>query len=472
MDANAPNAPAAPKPKRPKNRGQATEGRQQQARTKKAQEKRPAPSAVRSAPIRLSSDSNAPAEQFQYVFGPQEKAIHDYLRCVFQPDDHVARVPATRGSFELYTNLWRTRESGTCVAGSDGTAMIGVCAANWVEDGNNSGNPTLNVQTLGFTNMGNAVVASNNAATGYAATFNTVGAIQDPSAFSLPVMDVPTDTPLTSQTRIRLVAMELRIHSVMAATTSKGEVMLCGTVNPLGGVRAGSLNGNSWNDIVKTNSSVVTRAIRSLPNWKSGEVFSIVAIPAEDQAFEMCEIPASASTYSLAQNQYPVYNIGMLARSMTAGDTVNYEVTYVWESELAKSNLAESRTPSSVSVPASTLNLATGAARPYATLNRLPGVHTLPFMETLANVAPNALGALARHPALAKRPITLPMVADAVKGANAVVHHTPETGWFSRVIAGGKDLHKAVTSSGVLTAVPVIGGALQAVSSVLASLFD
>jgi len=445
-------------------RRQKAEARQKQARKKASK----APEAARSSSVRISNDSNAPAERFSFVFGPQEKAIHDYLRCVFKPSEYVARVPASRGSFELYTDLWRTSESGSVVAGSDGTAVLGVCAPNWVESGNASGTPNAYSQVVGYTDMGSASIASVGGATAYGYQFPTLGASFS-AAWKGVILDRPTDSAMNATTRIRLVAMELRIHSVMAATASKGEVMLCGSVNPLGGIRAGSLNGSNWDDIVKTNGGVMTRAIRALPNWKSGEIFSIVAIPAEDQAFEMCTVGATGvSAPSFGGGPLvPLLNIGLLARSMTPDDIINYEITYVWESELAKSNVAETSSRPVVGIPASTLNTAMASARPLAIHNQMAGIHALPFVETLANTNPNGLAALARMPGLKR-----PSVSPSAQSSGAVVHHVPETGWFSQLINGGKALHKVVTNSGLLSAIPVVGGPLQAVASVLSKLFD
>lgn len=425
-----------------------------------------APAAIRNTPITVSHDSNKPAERFTYVFGPQEKAVHDYLRCVFQPNQYAARVPASRGSFELYTKLWRTQESGSIVAGVDGNAVLGLCAANWVESGNNTGLPLLGCQILGYTNQGTASFASSDQTLGYAGFPGlgfTVGA-----GWQGQILDTPSDTPLDPQTRIRLVAMELRVHSVMAAVTSKGELMLCGTVNPVAGVRSGSLNGAAWDDIVKTNDGVMTRAIRGLPSWKSGEVMSIVAMPAEDQAFEMCEVPAtgvSSPSYP-GGPLFPAFNIGLLARSMTPGDKINYEVTYVWETELAKSNTAEgSKGSKAAVVPASTMNIAMSAARPLAAHNQLQGVHALPWIETMAKTNPNALVALEKHPVMAN-------LKDGPRTRPGVLYQEPETGFWGKLWSGAKQLHNSVTDTGLLAKIPYIGLPLQAAASALSSLFD
>lgn len=416
--------------------------------------------AVRSGAVALNNhDSNKPADAFAYVFGPQHKAVRDYLRCVFEPDKYTARVPASQGSFELLTELWRTRESGVIVAGSDGTAVLGLCAPNWVEAGNGMGEPFAGSQVLGYTTMGAASQVSQVPADAYAGTFPVQGSVVD-AAWKATPLDRPTDTPLDAQSRIRLVAMQLKVHSVLANNTAKGEMLLCGTVNPVGGPGAGSINGCTWDQIIKTNDGVMTRAVIGLPNWKPGKSFSIVAIPAEDQAFQMCEIPASGITVS------PVFHLGFLARSMTAGDSISYEVTYVWETELAKTNRAETFSAAVIPVPASTLQLAAAKARPYAASNQHPGIHALPWIETLAQTEPSALAALERHPTMR------PHVESAQAKRPAVSYQAPDTGFWGKLFEGGKALHKAVTNTGLLTAVPVIGAPLQAAASLLSSLFD
>lgn len=113
--------------------------------------------------IRASSDNNKPADQFTYVFGPQEQSLHDWMGCVFDPENKSARVPNATGGFELYTQLWRTRNTGSAVADSSGNLFIGVCASGWTESGNQDGVPASSCTVLGYTTTGKAVLASTGA---------------------------------------------------------------------------------------------------------------------------------------------------------------------------------------------------------------------------------------------------------------------------------------------------------------------
>jgi hypothetical protein len=260
----------------------------------------------------------------------------------------------------------------------------------------------------------------------------------------------------------------------MAATTSKGEVMLAGTVNPTGGLGTGGaaggggINGSDFDGIWKTNNDVMTKAIRTLPNWKSGEEFSIVAIPGEEQAFEMCQVPSTGYTYNANPELkvVPIVHLAMYARSMTPGDLVNYEVVWVWESEMAKSNSTDVTTPQVVPVDSKTLNVATSKARPYATSNSAAGIHALPWVETLGQTQPNALVALGRHP-------DIPQALRPTATTGPIVAHTgSEPSFFGKVLNLGKSLIKEGAKTGYLKKIPYIGNALQGVASVLSGLFD
>lgn len=445
--------------------------RERRKKTKREGTQSGAPRAVQSGKIIAASrDSNEPAEMFNYVFGPQHKATHDYLKCIFNPSKFQARVPASRGSFELLTKLWDTKESGTAVAGADGNAFIAVAAPNWVESGNSDGTPALDSQCVGYTTMGSACLRSKNPASNYATVPLNGSACVD-SEFAWTVMDRPTDGALNNASRLRLVAMELRIHSVMAASTSKGEIMLSGTVAPVSEAQGGTLNGVSWDDVVKTNAGTVTRAIRTLPSWKSGEVFSIVAIPGEEQAFEMVQVPATARTAQFVDTgawytYAPWFHLLCQARSMTPGDTLNYEVTYVWESELAKTNESSTSAAKVIPVPAATLNLATANARPYS-LSKYPGVHSLPWIETLAQTEPMAVAALSRHPAL--HPKLRP--AAAPPGLVYTEPKEAEPSFLGKLGGLAKDVLDGAADSSWLKKVPYVGGALSSVAGVLGSLF-
>jgi hypothetical protein len=435
---------------------------------KKAKAPGSAPTAVRSgAVIKSKSDTNAPAERFTFILGPEEKALHDYLRCVFNPADYTARVPVSPGGFELYTQLWRTYESGTAIAGADGNAVIGLGCSSWVEGGNNDGVPDFWSQILGYNNSGAAIYRSNNAAAAVAAAFLPVSNAIGPNNTATD-LDRPTDQALTANTRIRLVAVELAIHSVAAANTAKGEIMLCGTVNPTGGIGGGSLNGATWDQIDKTNPEVITKAVRAIPNWKSDEVFSIVAIPGEAQAFEMVLLPLNGSVWNgtMADKTVPYLHLGMLARSMTPGDQLSYKATFVWETELAKTNQAESKPMKVVPVPQNVMDVAKSAARPYAVANKVPGIHALPWVETLGQTNPAAVYGLGLHP-------SIPAKLKGPRPAGPLVVHRPDQpSFFSNVLSAGKNLLKGVSQSGVLSKIPYVGPLVQGVGNVLSSLFD
>lgn len=426
------------------------------------------PQAVRSgkAIAIRGSETNAPAAQFTYVLGPQEKALHDYLRCVFNPRDYAARVPNSAGGFELYTQVWRTFENGTMVAGANGVALLGLCANSWVEASNANGVPDGNCQVLGWNQSGAACFRSNSAAANYSAIPQQQSAVQ--AGWSGVNLDRPTDQAMTLNTRIRLVAMELRLRSTLNSQTAKGEVLLVGSVNPMGGQQGGAINEATWDDIAKTNEEVVTRATRSIANWGSDEVMSIVAIPAEQQAFEMCLVPQNASA---GITTFPLVSVAAFARGMTPGDALSYEVCYVWETEMAKSNNASSaQTERPVSVPSSTLSLATANASKYAHLNAVPGMHSLPYIETLAVTQPNAVEALSRLPSLPPTLKTRPSVQTVAHRPSGEA--APGGSFLGRLWTLGKGLLKTGINSGMLMRIPEVGPVVQGVASALSSLLD
>lgn len=411
-------------------------------------------------------DSNQPASRFTYVLGPQEKELHDYLQCIFDPDSYSARVPNDQGGFELYTELWRTFENGVVTAGTDGTAVLGLCADSWVENGNADGVPNPASQCLGYTGNGPAAYYSNGTAASYT-TFPAAGAAIN-IAFGANILDTPTDTALTPTTRMRLVAMKLAVHNVDAATLTKGEMMLSGTVNPNGGVRGGSLNSALWDDVAKTNDKVVSRAVRGLPNWKPGQEFAIVAIPGEAQCFEMVQYPAVPQSLT----NFPFAHILLQARSMTAGDQISYRITYIWESELARSNTADGGAYVPPTVPLQTVLAATANAHKYSTAPGIAGIHALPWIETLASTNPNGVEGFSKHSSI---PPSLRPVKEMSKEMVVYRPHKDNaspTSFLGKVASLGKAIVGTAAKSNVLSKIPYVGPVLQGLASALDGIFN
>ncbi len=426
----------------------------------KKKKEAPVATAVGSS-VQSSRDNNKPAAQFKYVFGVQEKALHDWMSCVFDPDKFQAPVPNATGGFELYTQLWRTRNSGSAVAAADGTAVVACAASGWTEDGNTDGQPRADVACMGFTTPGRATLASDGSASVAIVPYTGV----NPATNGLAGQTLVKPTELNGQSRIRLVGMKLEVHSVMAQNTSKGEVLLCGSVNPAGGVEGGTINGSTWDNIMDTNDDVMVKAIRGLPGWKPEEKFSIVAIPAEQQAFEMQTL--NATGYGLTNT--PLFSIAALARGLTPGDSISYNVTYVWETEMSKSYEAVQQDRPVVPVDQATLDIAKTKMRPYATLSGTQGIHALPWVETLATTSPAAIHALASHPSM--RPVghVLP------SATTAFVPHPADaapTSFLGKLYNAGQSLLGKVVSSGVLSKIPYVGGILNTVANGIKSIFS
>lgn len=425
--------------------------------------KAPAPFQATGTAIRATSDNNKPSAQFSYVFGPQEQSLHDWMACVFDPENKSARVPNATGGFELYTQLWRTKDTGTAVADSAGNLFIGVCASGWTESGNQNGVPASSCTVLGYTTPGKATLAS----TGAVAIATSPAAGSTQSVVGVTGQALVQPTQLNPNTRIRLVAAVLKVHSVLAANTAKGEIMVCGSVNPGGEVQGGAVNSSTFNDIKNTNSDVMSRAIRAIPSWKSGEVLSIVAIPAEQQSFEMVQLPATGTGVS----DVPLFHMGCFGRNFTAGDSVVYDVIYVWETEMGKTYETDEDRTAVVPVSPDVLDIAKNKMRPYAALMNHPSapdnIHALPWIETLATTQPAAVHALASHPVMKpighKLPAAGPVIVQPAKA--------PEESFLGKVLGAGKTLLNSVAQGGYLKNVPVVGNILDTVAKGISSIF-
>lgn len=435
---------------------------------------RPIGRTIHSGEVITTRDSDRPGSQFTYAVGDNERDLHHYLRSIFDPGHYNARVPNRMGGFELSTKLWTTQEDGVVTAGADGNAVLGVCANGWLEAGNYDGEPDTSCLCLGHSRMGTASFRSSNAAVNYPA-MPAISVALDPfgaSGVSGQTLDVPTDSPLTATTRIRLVSMSLSVHTILSNNLAKGEVLLCCSVNPGGEARGGLINGASWDDILKTNDEVMTRATRGLANWGPNDVFEVVAIPGEKQAFEMLLTPSSA--YSAGplgtDGVVPRATLGMFARGLAPGDKISYHITYNWESELAKTNSSAGDLMKPGSVPIEHLQLAASNSQKYAVAPK-PGIHALPWIETMATVNPGAVQALALHPGIPKQ--LKPVVPFPGVNKMPLIHVSPQKpGFLQNVADFAKTALHGVANSGVLNNVPYVGGILNGLAGTLSKLFD
>lgn len=415
-------------------------------------------------------ESSEPATRFEYVMGPQPKVAHDYIRSVFEPRLYPTRVPNSAGGFEFDTETWRTFDSGTAVAGADGIAIIGVTADCWSESGNQNGVPDTACTALATIDgaCGAAAFCSNSAAINYVG-FPSLGAAWNTN-WNANALIRPTDNSLNSRTRIRLGAMELAVKVELANETAKGEIMLVGSVNPLGGLQGGSINACNWKDIENTNSRVLSRAKRTIANWPSDDEFTVVALPYEAQSFEMATRPTS-STLNMEFGTYGILTLGMIARGMKPGDAISWTLTMNWESELSKTNqIVDIVASPKVTLPDEVLyDLRNNAQKYQAGYAGMKGIHALPWIETLSKHDPMAVQALANHPALPKqfRP------AKPHIGYIPALAAPQKPGTFLSGIADlAKSALSSVSGSGILKNVPVVGNALQTLSGWLSNVFN
>lgn len=446
-------------------------GKKQKARTKK-EKVPPVPSSFGTKVVRDSRDSDAPASRFNYVFHAGDAQLRDYLKTVFHPKQYAYGVPAETGGFELFTKTWRTFDAGTAFAGADGIATVGVVCDSWLEDGNYEGRPHPSCQVLSYSTSGAAVIASKSATLTYGPVgcSPSTGTLFSSGDYNSTPLSSPLDANFTDNTRMRLVAVELEVKSVQASNNAKGEIMLFGSVNPQGGVQGGTLNTATWNDILNTPNEVISRSRRTIPNWKPDQVFSVVAIPAEDQAFMMVKRPSS-SLVNMTGGYYGVMTLGMIARNLSPGDSLEYEVTYVWESELSKTKEANQSYDEKVPLPISTLLTATSKARPYSTQGRVPGISDLPWIDTLSVTNPQAISALAKHPKVPSAFRPLGGTKEMVIYNPPMMSPQPPGSFLDKVAGVAKGALHAISDTGLLSNVPVIGKALQAGASWLDSIF-
>lgn len=439
------------------------------ARRRKAKKKPALEKAVGSGQIaRDGRAAESAAARFQYILTQSDKEMREYLKTVFHPTKYGHGVPAATGGFELYTKTWRTFDSGVAVAGSNGVAVVGVGCDSWAEDGNAEGQPLASSKFLGYTNPGAACFASSNAAISYAGIGGATTDSFDPAQHTSSVMMKPMNAgELSASTRMRLVAVELSVKSVLAADTAKGEIALVSSVNPRGGIAGGTINTAKWNDLKQTPAEVLVRAVRNVAGWKSDQTFTIVAIPAEAQAFEMVERPAN-SLINTVGGTYGLVTLGMIARAMTPGDQIEYEVCYLWESEMAASNEATPNLQKLIPQPIEDIGYVAALARPYASSGRVPGVSDLPWVESLSHKQPQKVGALALTPTVPDvfRPSSHPLV---VKPLMAEQKPTSFLGKVQDVAKGA--LH-GIASSKILDKIPYVGGALNSLAGWLDGVFN
>lgn len=448
--------------------------RQRKRKTKKALSEVPKQpfTAVPAGSSVKANTSDQPAKHFVYTMGGDAKVVHDYIKGVFNNEELCPRVPRDAGGFELGTKVWRTEDEGVAYASAEGNAFIGVCVPNWVESSNYDGTPDPRCGCLGWNNVGDSNGAMGRAV--YASSSSTV-ASQLPLYTDTPDggwsgnrLVIPPDTKMDSGTRIRCTAVTLRVSQNDAKDVAAGQAMLAGTQNPLGGIKGGTLNGCTWNDVENTNNEVMTRAYRSLPQWGNDD-FVIVAVPGEQQCFEMVSLPPDATVghpedSNPAHNKYPIFHLAMLARAMRAGGKLTYKVTFTWETETARTNSGEDTSALSLPVPQATLDIAKHYMRPYAAVSKTPNLHLLPWVQTLAHTNPGAVTALGQHPDI--HPTLRPS-----KVTGSVVSVMKPGGFLSKLGDLGKTLLSGVAKSGALNSVPLVGPALNGLANIVSGWF-
>lgn len=416
---------------------------------------------------------NDPGGRFEYVIGSSERLLWDYLACIFDPWTRAGRVPCRVGGFELTTRTWCTRNAGVAYANALGDSFIAVAAANWCESGNADGIPDTRCGLLATGGNGSASYSTSptTVATAFADTTQDIDA-----GWSALPMDNPMDNGFVYTDRIRLVAMGLKIRQTTADQVAAGEVMLVGSVNPLGGIGGGSINGATWDQLLKTNDEVMVHAIKQIPGWEADDEFTIVAIPGEQQCFEMVQVLTGQPTVGnpgagagTLQRKFPVFHLGAVARGMTAGQKLTYEVVYRWESEISKTNSTEVLAgKSAAKIPQSTLDMATAHARPLAH-SQVANTHVVPFVQTLASTNPSLVHGLGKHPDLHasvrpnKKPLPmLPTYVDVNEGG----------GFLDKIAGVGKGIINAAAKGGFLKNIPVVGNALDSVANIVSGWFS
>ncbi len=408
-------------------------------------------------------ESSQPATRFAYVLTESEEVMYKYLKTVLHPDmkdqSSLSGPPYAAGSFELYTRLFHVTQSGIATADANGNAWIGVPCNDWIESGNNTGVPDPACRTLGYLGGGtSAVFTDGSAAIGALLPVATTAFVAGQSSIS---QRLPDDT-FNGSTRCRLVAQKLSIRSDASADTGQGEAMLVSSVNPLGGINAGSLNmgaGANWDALIETNDMVLIKAVTSLANWPAGHELGIVAIPAEQQCFEMTYVPPNGYA------NVPYFTMAMLARGCKAGQKISFTLNQIWESEMQKTNEV-GRMPSPVpSEPYEYVNKYVSSAKPMAvsTSSTPQNLQVVPWVGGLAKTRPEVAHAVVAHPAIR------PVIQQAVSAGAVTRPSSSQSGGFLNTL---KNIAGTVTRTGVLGAIPYVGPLVQGIASGLSRIFN
>jgi hypothetical protein len=406
--------------------------------------------------------SDEPTTRFHAVLGSQDKALHDWLRTVMDPTspEGVSGCPAMLGTFEVFTELYQDSLSGVAVADAAGLACLGVCVDSWIESGNATGTPDPATRVMGYTTAGVAALGSDGGGSGAAIPAAGSGF----AGFIQYNLGKPDDN-ITAQTRIRTVAARLSVWSDEPLDSAKGEVMIVSSVNPAGPAEGGRINSATFGGLASMNRKVISRTTANIPGLiASGERLTAVALPAEEQAFEMVQWPAAGYTST------PIVTLAAFAKGMAAGQQLQFRVDYVFEAEATKSKLAvtPAMVPERVKVPVDRLNTAITASLPYSsgsTATRPSGIHALPFVEELAQSNPMALAAIDHSSSM--RPVhqlaqTRPAQLTLYKPAGA------QSGGILSTI---KSIGSGLVQSGVLGAIPYVGPVVQGLASGLMKIF-
>lgn len=266
--------------------------------------------------------------QFQTIMDPltlQDVSIAEYLLTLGDPwVEDPAGVPILIGGATLRTLKIQQLFEVQAIANSSGFAMVAVDCDGWVVT--SAGTRSCYASYSGGA-QGSPIWYTN---ASYAGVFTPTAGSTTGTAGLLAVPLNLLDGQVTSETDVRLVAAGLEVFPDASANTSQGKLAVVAITKPSDSAANGSLVSTTYAILSSQPQDIVSFKSRPVSGWRSGHASRVVAIPNDDNNFEMWKPPA------VGGGIYGYPQLAAIASGFAANQTFTAKVVLDYEITIGK----------------------------------------------------------------------------------------------------------------------------------------
>lgn len=256
----------------------------------------------------------------------EDAALVNYMDSLTNWEALPAKVPILLGEFELETDLYEVKYTGSPVANASGFACVGFAPDNWASIANDGTPYEQFVGPVGAANQGYPVNYT-------IATFVGQASPNGAYATGQQFLPVPQLGPkISAYTRLRLTSAIMEVWSDAAVDTASGDITLAVVQNSTGITQA-VLNGVPVSTVDGYDEDFVVTETFPLSNWSAGFKAHCHLTPWDEQCFGMERVPGNGN-----QTTTPLFAMTASAIGMAAGQKFKFEIKARYETTRAPSN--------------------------------------------------------------------------------------------------------------------------------------